>query len=223
MSIARSTATRITLSRFVSPLPLAAVTALGVVCLAGCSNLKPVRDTFSYFVLSPIQAAPTNTPAPGDRFLSVGLGPVKLPDYLLRTQLAVRKGATEVAYLEDARWAERLDAGCQRVLAANLAALLPADRVRVSAWRPKGVACEIHVALDHFDVNIDGRGVLVARWRVTAPGGGATIEAGESRFAKEGPAPEADPGGAAGTLSELLAELSRQLAAVIQTRVPREK
>ena len=98
------------------------------VCLSGCLDLKPARPTARYFVLSPLTAAAPVTPSPGTPSrLAVGLGQVKLPDYLYKQSLAVRKGANEVDYVETALWAETLSNGFQRVLAANLAALLPSE------------------------------------------------------------------------------------------------
>src|SRR5262245_29025896 len=108
------------------------LTILGLIMLwvglTGCSFLKPVKSTTRYYVLTPVAAAQS-----GSSSLAVGLGPVKLPAYLFNASLAVRKGTNEVEYSDSAIWAERLDAGFQRVLAANLAIDLPTEQVRMSA------------------------------------------------------------------------------------------
>ena len=178
-------------------------------CLTGCFGfLKPAESTARHFVLTPVSGAP-DARAPGA--LSVGLGQVKVPPYLFDTSLAVRKGTNEISYLTSVLWAERLDTALQRVLAANLSALLPADQVRLSAWRSEEVSAEIYVSIQRFDVDTGGRGVLVAWWRVLAPGGEKTLKTGEAHLSRSGPAPEIDPSGAVATLSELVADLSRQL------------
>ena len=194
--------------------------AVGGLLLTGCLNLKPVQSTTRHFVLSSIPAAPAASALAGGPHLAVGVGQVKLPGYLFRTSMAVRKSPTEVSYLENAAWAERLDTGCQRVLAANLAALLPTDNIHLSAWRPQEVACEVQVVLDQFDVGTDGGAVLVARWRVLSPGGVITLKAGDSHLSKQGSAPASSPQAAAATLSDLLADLSRELASAIKANVP---
>lgn len=182
--------------------------------LTGCLNfLKPSRSNARHFVLAPLPAA--EGAGAGRTNLAVGLGPVKLPAYLYSTSLAIRKNANEIAYQTLAVWAERLDSGIQRVLAANLAVLLPTERVRLAAWRPDDVAVELHVTIEQFDVDSTGRGVLVARWRVVASGGEVTLKTGESRLVRQGLAPEADPAIAVATLSELVADLGRQLAEAI--------
>lgn len=183
-------------------------------CFVGCGFLKPARNAARHFVLTPVPAerqAQAATPA-----LAVGLRPVKLPAYLFDTSLAVRKGANEIVYSPETIWAERLDSGLQNVLAANLRSLIPTDHVRLSAWRSEEVAVELSVSVEQFDVDAQGQAVLVASWRLCAPRGEALLKAGESRLTRRGPSPETDPSGAISTLSDLVAELSRQLAQALK-------
>lgn len=182
--------------------------------LTGCfSFLKPAYSTARHFVLAPLPAAGPATVTPGA--LAVGVGPVKLPGYLFDTSLAVREGTNEIKYLPSVLWGERLDTGVQRVLAANLASLLPTDQIRLSAWRSEEVEAGVYVAIEQFDVDSSGHAVLVAWWRILSPSGEKTLKAGECRFARQGPPPEANPSGAVATLSDLVANLSRQLAQAI--------
>ena len=181
--------------------------------LTGCFGfLKPAESTARHFVLTPLPAQETQARAT----LGVGLGQVKVPPYLFDTSLAVRKGTNEISYLTSALWAERLDNGLQRVLAANLMALLPAAQVRLSAWRSEEVSAEVYVSIQQFDVDTGGHAVLVAWWRVLSPGGEKTLRTGETRLARSGPPPDADPSGAVAALSQLVGDFSRQLAEVIK-------
>jgi uncharacterized lipoprotein YmbA len=102
------------------------------------------------------------------------------------------------------------------VLAANLALALPTDRIHLSAWQKDAVAAEVYVTLEQFDVDASGRGMLVAQWRILSPGGEMTLKSGESRLNRLGPDPETNPSGAIATLSELVANFSRQLAQALQ-------
>jgi len=184
--------------------------------LTGCGFLKPAKSTARYYVLTPIAATQGGTGS-----LAVGLGQVKLPAYLFNTSLAVRKGTNEVEYLNSSLWAERLHAGFQRVLAADLATVLPTEQVRLSAWQSDDVAAEVYVTIEQFDVDASGRGVLVAQWRILSPGGEKVLKAGGSRFSSQGPAPDAGASGPVATLSGLVADLSRQLAqALKETPLP---
>ena len=181
-------------------------------CLCGCLSLKPARPTARFFVLSPLPGGA----APGSTQLAVGVGPVKVPAYLFKDSLAVRKGTNEVGYLDNALWAEQLPSGFQRVLAADLAILLPTDQVRLSAWRREDVALEVYVTVEQFDVDTAGQGVLVAWWRIMSPGGEKLLKAGQFRAAHQGWAPQANPQAATATLSGLLADLSRELAEALR-------
>ena len=182
--------------------------------IVGCSFLKPARSTARHFVLTPMAAT---APAPvAANALAVGLGQVKLPAYLFETSFAVRKATNEIEYLPSALWAERLDTGFQRVLAANLATLLPSDHIHLSAWQKDAVAAEVYVILHQFDVDSTGQGVLVAQWRILSPGGEKTLKLGTSRLSRQGPPPGAGASGAIATLSDLVGEFSRQLAQALQ-------
>jgi uncharacterized lipoprotein YmbA len=183
--------------------------------LTGCFGfLKPAKSTARHFVLTSLPAA---EPAAEPRSsVAVGMGPVKLATYLFNSSLAVRNGTNEIVYLPSALWAERLDTGLQRVLAADLATLLPTDQIRLSAWQSVEVSVEVYIAMDRFDVDARGQGVLVAWWRILSPGGEKTLKTGESRFTRQGPPPDTDPSGAVATLSELAADLSRQLAKAVK-------
>jgi len=182
--------------------------------VSGCGFLKPAKSTARHFVLTPVSAIGSATVTPGS--IAVGLGQVKIPSYLFNTSLAVRTGTNEIQYLPSTFWAERLDSGFQRVLAANLAILLPTDRVLLSAWQRNEVMAEVYVTLERFDVDATGRGVLVARWRILSPGGGQVLKAGSGRLSRQGPPPDRGASESIGTLSELVVDFAGQLASALK-------
>jgi len=79
--------------------PASAALAILAMLLTGClfkSSTMPVR----HFILAPIA---TNGPAPATAEpLSVGIGFVRMPTYLLRDSLTVRTGDNEIEKLEGA-------------------------------------------------------------------------------------------------------------------------
>ena len=185
------------------------VTLLICTCVTGCSFLKPAPDTSRHFVLTSLPAETVNVASGTSRVDMIHL---KIPSYLFNSSLAVRKGTNEIVYLPGTLWAERLDAGIPRVLAADLSSLLPGEQIRVAIGSSEDVAREIGVTIEEFDVSTSGQAVLVAKWRIFSPGEEKTLHSGESRLSRTGPAPDTDPSGAVDTLSELIADLSRQLA-----------
>jgi uncharacterized lipoprotein YmbA len=190
--------------------------ALVCLILSGCL-FKPVTISTRHFTLAPIPAGeprPVVSSAAGN--LSVGIGFVKMPSYLLRNSMAVRNGANEIEYLENALWSERLDESFQRDLAANLADLLPSDRIYLTDWAHDQVTVVVYINVQQFDVDINGHGTLIAQWRITAPGGDVPLKSGRTRLDRTGASPRGKPEAIAETLSELAAQFSRDLAQSIR-------
>ncbi len=185
--------------------------------LAGCTILKPSGIAPRSFVLTPAATVPAE---PGHSSMEVvGMGFVKLPGYLLNRSMAMRRGTSEIIYLESAIWAERLDSGFQRVVASNLSTLLPETQVRVSTWRPEEVSAAVYITVDQFDTDDHGQCVLKAWWRILSPNG-ETWKTGQIDASRQGLSPITDPAATAGTLSELAAELSRDLVLALESTAP---
>ena len=185
--------------------------------LAGClfkSSIAPVR----HFVLAPVPA--NELPAASEQ-ISVGIGSVKMPSYLLRTSVAVRHGTNEIKYLEEARWGERLDQSFQSALAANLSSLLPSDHVYSTDWAGSRVMVRVFVDVQQFEVDSKGRGVLNAHWRIQPSDSSTPLKSGTARLDRTGPSPQGNAEIIAATLSELTAEFSRALAQAIRESVNR--
>ncbi|MGD1020725.1 MAG: PqiC family protein [Verrucomicrobiia bacterium] len=190
--------------------------AAAALCATVTGCFSPHTVATRHFILTPAAATAAATSD-----LRLGVGVVKMPDYLLSSSLAVRKNAGEIRYLEGALWAERLDKGFARVLAANLSAMIPTDQVLLGAWRTDDVTLEVHVTVEQFDVDQGGAGVLAAQWSITAPGGSKILKTGESRLTRAGKSPASDSQNIAATLSELTATFSQMLAETVREVAPR--
>ena len=179
---------------------------------SGCM-LRPVTVSTHHFTLAPILASePRSVARTGSEQLSVGIGFVKMPSYLLRNSMAVRNGADEIEYLDDALWSEHLDESFQRDLAANLAELLPSDSIYLTDWGHDQVMLAVYISVQQFDVDITGRGTLIAQWRITTPGSDVPLKSGRTRLERTGASPRGKPEVIAETLSNLAAQFSRELA-----------
>ena len=190
---------------------LIASAAIGAL-LTGCL-LRPANVTTRQFVLTP--AASASQPRTAETF-AIGLGAVKMPEYLLRSSLAVRKSELEVEYLDNAAWAERLDQSFQRVLAANLAQQLPGSRIQRSTWLNSQVTLAVFVSAERFDVDAQGKGTLLANWRIETPDGRQVLKDGVTSLNQAGASPNQRPEIIAATLSELTAQFSEALARAIR-------
>ena len=160
-------------------------------CVTGCSFLKPAHDSSRHFVLTSLP--PTKTANVASGTWRVDVVHVKIPSYLFNSSLAIRKGTNEIVYPPGTLWAERLDTGIPRVLAADLSSLLPGEQIRVAVGTSEDVAREIGVAVEQFDVSLSGQAVLVAKWRIFSPGREKILHSDENRLSRSGPAPDTTP------------------------------
>jgi uncharacterized lipoprotein YmbA len=136
---------------------LLAVPAI-VASLAGCASAPPAS-----YLLSAVPAAA----APGGPGPVVAVGPIALPAYLDRSGIVVRRPGDEIVISTDHRWGEPLGDGVARVLAENLAVMVPTDAVAVFPWKtPWTPHVRVTVDIVHLDGPLSGPVVLAARWRL---------------------------------------------------------
>jgi uncharacterized protein len=187
------------------PLALTAVAVLGTV---SCIRIGP-RDSpaSQHYVLSPVVEAPPDGTVSPTAPLVVGVGPITLPAYLDRPQMVVRRAPDLIEVLEFEQWGEPLRDGVTRVLAINLAHLLPDSVVVVFPWRSiETVRCQVIVDVVQMDGPAGGILALDARWRVLDRSG-SEVAGSISRMRE----PAGTPGTAA-AVSRALGALSRDIA-----------
>ena len=132
--------------------------------------------------------------------------------YLLRASIVVRKSPNEIEYLENAAWAEPLNQCFQQALAANLAADLTSDRVYLPPWSHQQVGLIVMISIEQFDVDVQGRGTLIADWRLIAPGNEKALASDRIHLIHVGDASRDTPEAIAAIMSDLVAQLSLELA-----------
>ncbi len=192
------------MNRFLSCLWLAAVVALAG-CAAGVSRPN------HYYVLPSLADLPGKPASARADGLSLGVLEIDLPAYLDRPQLVVRDSAERIELREFARWAGALKSDIQRVLAQDLAVLLPGASVYRRPW-PRGARPRwlLALAIDRFDADRAGRVRLYAAWQLLDGEARRLLAEGRERIEQR---PEG--GGEAAWVAaqgEALAELARRLA-----------
>lgn len=193
------------MSRRATPSVLACLAAL--LALSGCAILRaPHPDPTRFYVLDAVAPASGTTTD-----VAIGLGPVSLPNYLDRPEMARRVTQTQIAYDPVQRWAEPLKSNVARVLAANLVQALGPRRIELFPWyRTAKFDYIVTVAASRFETQPDGSVALDVRWTLRYPKG-PNRQVRISTFT--GPPPA--PGQTAAALSQLTAELSQEIAAAI--------
>jgi uncharacterized lipoprotein YmbA len=137
------------------------LTAVALSALTGCAAAPPSR----FYVLSPVAGDAGAHPA--ESAPAIGVGPVELPDYLDRPQIALRSGPYELRYNETRRWAEDLRDNVTSVLAENLSRLVPTNQVVRFPWgRLTRVDFQVVAQISRFDADESGTVVLSANWKL---------------------------------------------------------
>jgi len=182
-------------------------TCLCLAILPGCGVTPPAR----YYILTPLgdnAEKPVSGPA-------LGVGPVTLPAYLDRPEIAHRSGDNQLYFSDSDRWAEPLKATFSRTLAENLLILLPTDRVNTYPWaRSTRIDYQIIIDVTRFDADASGTVMLLAGWEVIRPEDGSVVSRNRQTYTEA--AGSLDYPAIVSAQSRTLAQLSRDIAASIR-------
>jgi uncharacterized lipoprotein YmbA len=185
------------------------VAALALLC-AGClvGRSREART----FVLDPLAAREAGSPSAAPASV-VGVAKVTVPGWIDRPQVTARGPAGEILTDDFSRWGEPIAKGMQRVLAENLAALLPDRRVVVTPFATGDtIDHRLEVTLVEAARQTDGSVLLDARWDVVGASGEVLLRRRSSHRAS---GLAAGAAGAVAGASEALAALSREIAEAV--------
>jgi len=187
------------------------VPALGGLFLLGrCLKRSKLAETY---VLDPVAARDAASPSQTPEAV-VGVLRVTVPGWIDRPQVTGRSSTGHVRTDESARWGEPIARGVQRVVAENLAALLPTRRIVVAPFSPDQVVHHrVDITLSEAARQADGSVLVEARWALVGPRGATLVKRRTSHRAHPTAAGSA---GAVTGASEAIAELSREIAAALR-------
>ncbi|MFZ2170661.1 MAG: PqiC family protein [Methylococcaceae bacterium] len=133
--------------------------------LSGCMHdSKPVQ----FYMLNAETGVPgiTRVPASSNEIL-IGLGPIRIPEYLNRPQMIVAITDNQYQLSEDHRWAERLDQNISLALIKALPRQLGTDRIVRYPWsRSQAIDYQVGIDILEFNVDASGQSRLIAQWFV---------------------------------------------------------
>jgi len=194
---------------FSRALPVILVTA--AIFLGGCRSQTP-----RFYALSPIQEDQVipkrQSPA---RNAVIGIGPVKLADYLDQSMLVSRTSDNQAVKAEFDRWVGSFKDNFINVLADNIGFLLSTDRIYLYPWR-LSVPIDYQVVVDV--VRCDGRlGDVVwleARWSIFEGPDKKLLKVSRSNIRE--PVSGMDYAALVAAQSRAFAKLSQEIAEAIQ-------
>ncbi len=190
-------------------------TVLALLAPAGCLSLGGGSSSTSFYLLTSLASSDPEALESGGG-PSIGLGPLAIPAYLDRPQIATRGDANRLELAEFHRWGEPLRDNLGRVLAENLSLLLQTDRVYLYPWRGSAsIDYQIRVDVESFAAGPDPGVHLRCRWTL-ADAAGHALETRLSRI--DVPTALGDYGAIAEAMSRSAEALARELAAAVLAR-----
>lgn len=194
---------------------LRAAALVAMVALGGCTGLLGREsEPTNFFLLTPITDEQPAVAAPNGPF--VGVFPARVSAYLDRNSIVTKTTANELEVAQFYAWGAPLAQNITSVIGENLSVLIPTDRiVPMPANLNIPTDYEVAVEIIEFGRNAAGNVQLVARWMVTRNDGRQIVALRQSGFrALDVPL---DYNAIVASMSDLLAELSRDIAADITT------
>jgi len=186
--------------------------------ITGCGTTKPSK----FYTLNSLKTQDTaQKTTSSNRDISIGIGPVNIPDYLDRPQMVSRTSQNELYIDEFNRWADSLDSDIARVLAENLSTLLSEEHVSVLTSMPAAaVEYRIMVNVTRFDLMPDNTFLLKTQWSISKIDGKKVLMR-ESCLSEQ--IDGKDYGTRIAAMSRAIEMLSRDIAEAVKPLIQSEK
>ncbi len=188
------------------------VLAGAAILVSGCLGRSPSP---SFYALTPVQDQVfSSRPSPVHQ-AAIGIGPVKLADYLDESQIITRRSDNQLVKGEFNWWAGSFKNNFMNVLADDLGSRLGTDRIYLYPWR-LSVPMDYQVSVDV--VRCDGwlgeAAWLEARWSIFQGPDKKLIKTMRSSIRE--PVGGADYAALVAAESQAVAQLSQEIAAAIR-------
>jgi len=179
--------------------------ALLALTLTGCFR----GDSTRLYLLDAGENAPPVAAATALDGASIGLGPIRIAEYLDRPQLVVAVSPHQYRLEDKNRWAESLNQNISRSLAQALSRRLPNAQIVRHPWAARQAPdYQLSLEIDQLHQSSDGYSRLQAQWRIAKAG--KTLV--DRRF-------DCEQAAAADDAEAIVAAQSRCLAALTETLV----
>lgn len=186
--------------------------ALASLLLTACGSSPPAR----FFSLSP--SVPVSGPE-SETTVALGLGPIRMPEYLDRSQIVTRDSGQELKVDEFSRWAEPLSTAFHRIVAADVDNAVDGLVVVAFPWESAVRAVVDYRLLGdvtRFDADRGGRVILDVQWGIVEmESKDRVVRPHRTRYEARAGSPD-DPASVAAAMNEALAAFSRDVAGQMQ-------
>jgi len=186
---------------------------LSTALLASCGSSPAVR----YFGL---ETTELNYQQDTDDAPILAVGPLRVPDYLKRSQMVRRGQGAELLVDDFNRWAEPLDEAIHRTIASNVDGMV--DNLVAIAF-PTGAGLDVDYRvfgrIDKFEQDNSGSAILDIQWGISDAAGDIVAAVRRVRYESRA-GDRSDPMATAQAMSATIEQLSREIAAEMADALP---
>lgn len=181
--------------------------------LVGCASSPPSR----FYLLNPIPNGSEvhRSTGTGEPCISLGIGPVRLPEYTNRPQIVTRTSQNELSRAQFDLWAEPLANTFSRVIAENLTRLLCTESVHLFPWMPS-IKPDYLVRVEVMELtgDLDSKAYLQVQWTIWGTVEGNELVRKRSTYSE--PVQDRTYHGLVQAYSIMVGQLSREIAEAIE-------
>ncbi len=182
-------------------------TALLFSCGSSSSNFYILTPSNNY------QQINSNT----ENDISIGIGSLEFPDYLLKPQIVTYTKNNEIFFDEYNRWAEPLNENFTHIVLENLSNMIPTNNIYLFMWpEEKSNIFQITIKIDQFGMSSDSTVVLAARWAVSTSNEMAFLMTEKSSYQER--ITNLDYNQITAAMSKLTEEFCKDIAAEVKER-----
>jgi uncharacterized lipoprotein YmbA len=191
-----------------------------VFLLAGCIDLGTGRSpgVKLYMLETGLLEAGTGSNASLPAGFTIGVGPIKTPQYLNRPTIVTRTGPNKIEPAQFHQWAEPLPENISRMMSADLITLTGAAHSFSFPWRSAiPINVQVVVNVMQFDVSADGGVTLKAQWSLLGAKGKQVWMTHRSTITRQ--APGKGYSDKVAGMSQALGDLTQEIALAITDQV----
>ena len=192
-----------------------------IVCfllLVSCLG-KGTQKPTEFYLLQPLNPSIEEQGAAAGEGIVLGIGPVRVRDYLNRPQVVTRTSTNEIKIHDFHYWGEPLSTNFTAILAQNLSVFLSTDRIIIFPYRSKQeLPLEYQVAVDviRFDGKPGVEATLLAQYYILEFKENEKKQIVTRQASLSKPLADKSFETLVAAMSELVADLSREIAEEIK-------
>ena len=177
--------------------------------IGGCMGKS--QPTRFYTLTSTVEAQKLVKESSASSNLAIGIGPIKVADYLTQSRIVTRMYDNKIDQAEFDQWSGSLKNNIINVLADNIGSLLNTEKIFVHPWRSfMSIDYQVIIEIIRFDGELGEQATLEARWTVLRDKDKSVIDIKRSSIMETTDTP--GYGGLVAAQSRALGKLSREIA-----------